>query len=129
MPSWSRGRVALVGDAAASPTLLAGEGSALAMAAAYVLAGELAEAPGDPAGAFARYEQRLHALYEAKQNAALRFLDSFAPRSRLALFVQTMGSRVLAVPWLADRLARSWLDPIELPRYGSLGDEAVALGA
>ena len=31
MPSWTRGRVALVGDAAACPSLLAGQGSALAM--------------------------------------------------------------------------------------------------
>jgi 2-polyprenyl-6-methoxyphenol hydroxylase-like FAD-dependent oxidoreductase len=31
MPSWSRGRVVLVGDAAACPSLLAGQGSALAM--------------------------------------------------------------------------------------------------
>jgi 2-polyprenyl-6-methoxyphenol hydroxylase-like FAD-dependent oxidoreductase len=129
MPAWSRGRVALVGDAAACPTLLAGEGSALAMAGAYVLAGELADAHGDHARAFARYDQRLHALCEAKQDAALRFLDSFAPRSRLALLLQTMGSRVLAVPWLGDRLARSWLDPIELPTYASLGDPAPAVGA
>lgn len=31
MPSWTRGRVALVGDAAACPSFLAGQGSALAM--------------------------------------------------------------------------------------------------
>jgi 2-polyprenyl-6-methoxyphenol hydroxylase-like FAD-dependent oxidoreductase len=119
VPRWSKGRVALVGDAAACPSLLAGEGSALAMTAAYVLAGELAEADRDYAQAFARYDERLHAPYEAKQDAAIRFLDSFAPRSRLALFVQTMGSRLLAVPWLADRLARHWLDPIKLPAYAS----------
>ena len=41
MPSWTRGRVALVGDAAACPSLLAGQGSALAMVEAYVLAAEL----------------------------------------------------------------------------------------
>jgi 2-polyprenyl-6-methoxyphenol hydroxylase-like FAD-dependent oxidoreductase len=121
MPRWSRGRVALVGDAAACPSLLAGEGSALAMAGAYVLAGELAEAHGDHAQAFARYEERLHALCEAKQDAAIGFIDAFAPRSKLALLVQTMGSRLLAVPWLADRLARRWLDPIELRTYASLG--------
>ena len=41
---WSRGRVALVGDAAYCVSLLAGQGSALAMTGAYVLAGELAKA-------------------------------------------------------------------------------------
>jgi 2-polyprenyl-6-methoxyphenol hydroxylase-like FAD-dependent oxidoreductase len=43
---WSCGRVALVGDSAFAPSLLAGQGSALAMTAAYVLAGELAIAEG-----------------------------------------------------------------------------------
>ncbi|HEY2510073.1 MAG TPA: FAD-binding domain [Polyangiaceae bacterium] len=117
IPRWSRGRVALVGDAAACPSLLAGEGSALAMAAAYVLAGELAVAAGDHTRAFARYEERLHGIYEAKQDGAIRFLDSFAPRSGLSLLLRTRGSRLLAVPWLADRLARAWLDPVELPAY------------
>lgn len=46
MPSWSRGRMALIGDAAACPSLLAGQGSALAMVEAYVLAAELNRSPG-----------------------------------------------------------------------------------
>ena len=41
MPRWSKGRVALVGDAAFCVSLAAGQGSALAMTAAYALAGEL----------------------------------------------------------------------------------------
>ena len=44
MEHWSRGRVALVGDAAYCVSLLAGQGSALAMTGAYILAGELAKA-------------------------------------------------------------------------------------
>ncbi len=39
--SWANGRVALVGDAASCVSLLGGQGSALAMIAAYILAGEL----------------------------------------------------------------------------------------
>jgi 2-polyprenyl-6-methoxyphenol hydroxylase-like FAD-dependent oxidoreductase len=46
MDKWSQGRVALVGDAAFCVSLTAGQGSALAMTAAYVLAGELAAAGG-----------------------------------------------------------------------------------
>ena len=46
MPGWAKGRVALVGDAAFCVSLLAGQGSALAMISAYVLAGELATADG-----------------------------------------------------------------------------------
>jgi 2-polyprenyl-6-methoxyphenol hydroxylase-like FAD-dependent oxidoreductase len=40
-PNWSLGRVGLVGDAAFCPSLLAGQGAALAMIAAYVSGGEL----------------------------------------------------------------------------------------
>ena len=41
MDAWSSGRVGLIGDAAFCVSLLAGQGSALAMTAAYVLAEEL----------------------------------------------------------------------------------------
>ncbi|HEY4121948.1 MAG TPA: FAD-binding domain [Byssovorax sp.] len=116
LPRWSKGRVALVGDAAACPSLLAGEGSALAMAGAYVLAGELAS-HADHRTALQRYEERLHPTYEAKQRAAIGFLDSFAPRSRLSCFLRTRGTRVFSIPWLAGRLVRSWLDPVALPNY------------
>ena len=40
MPRWSEVRIALVGDAAFCVSLLAGQGAALAMLSAYVLAGE-----------------------------------------------------------------------------------------
>jgi 2-polyprenyl-6-methoxyphenol hydroxylase-like FAD-dependent oxidoreductase len=46
MRSWSKGRVALIGDAASRISLLAGRDSALAMISAYVLAGEFADAGG-----------------------------------------------------------------------------------
>jgi 2-polyprenyl-6-methoxyphenol hydroxylase-like FAD-dependent oxidoreductase len=37
MNTWSQGRVALIGDAAFCSSLLAGQGAALAMIAAYVV--------------------------------------------------------------------------------------------
>ena len=56
MDAWSQGHVALVGDAGFRVSLLAGQGSALAMTAAYVLAGELATSQDRPQEAFRRYE-------------------------------------------------------------------------
>src|SRR5579863_9122084 len=56
MQAWSRGRIALTGDAAFCVSLMAGQGSALAMTAAYILAGELAQSPGRHDLAFANYE-------------------------------------------------------------------------
>jgi 2-polyprenyl-6-methoxyphenol hydroxylase-like FAD-dependent oxidoreductase len=81
MDAWSHGRVALVGDAGFCPSLLAGQGSALAMTAAYVLAGELATSQDRPQEAFHRYEGRLHAFIHAKQQAAERFAAAFVPKT------------------------------------------------
>ncbi len=53
MPEWHRGRVALLGDACGCLTLLAGQGSHMAMAGAYVLSRELARHGGDYEAAFA----------------------------------------------------------------------------
>lgn len=54
MPRWSRGRVALVGDAAYAPSFLTGQGSSLALVGAYMLAASLADR--DAAAGFAAYE-------------------------------------------------------------------------
>jgi 2-polyprenyl-6-methoxyphenol hydroxylase-like FAD-dependent oxidoreductase len=115
MPAWTRGRVALVGDAAACPSLLAGQGSALAMVEAYVLAAELAAA-ADHREAFARYERRLMPFVLSKQKAAVKLAGAFAPKSRWQLFVVKAVTRVIGLPLIA-RLAvgTSLRDAVELP--------------
>ncbi|MCC7153205.1 MAG: FAD-binding domain [Bryobacterales bacterium] len=118
MNAWSRGRVALVGDAAYCVSLLAGQGSALGMAGAYILAGELHRANGDYRIAFARYHALLGPLIEAKQEAALRFAGTFAPKSRLALAVRNRIFDLLSIGWIADlAVGRDLADRIELPDY------------
>ncbi len=115
MPSWTRGRVALVGDAAACPSLLAGQGSALAMVASYVLAVELARA-ATPSEAFARYQRTLAPFLLSKQRAAERLAPAFAPKSRFQLFVRNSVVRLISLP-VVSRLAagKSFRDAIELP--------------
>ena len=54
-----KGRVALIGDACLCPSLLAGQGAALAVGAAYILAGELKACGGDHMAAFHQYQERL----------------------------------------------------------------------
>jgi len=118
MESWTQGRVALVGDAAWCPSLLAGEGSALAMIGAYVLAGELRRAEGDWRAAFARYERMLRSFIAEKQGAAVRFASSFAPRSTLGIAVRNLVTRAFAVGPIADLfLGRALRDEIHLPGY------------
>lgn len=118
MPSWSRGRIALVGDAAAAPSLLAGQGTALAMIEAYVFAAELHAAAGDHVRAFAAYQERLGAFIRAKQNGATRMGGAFAPRTRALLRVRNTVMRLMTVPGVSDlAVGRSLYDRIELPDF------------
>jgi 2-polyprenyl-6-methoxyphenol hydroxylase-like FAD-dependent oxidoreductase len=118
MESWTNGRVALVGDAAACVSLLAGEGTGLAMTEAYVLAGELQAARGDHATAFRRYEERLAPLLRIKQRAARRMASAFAPKTPFGVFLRNQATRLLAIPALAERLVgRDLTDGFDLPDY------------
>lgn len=118
MQRWSRGRVALVGDAAFCVSLLAGQGSALAMTAAYVLAGELARAGGGHEEAFGNYERTLRAYIEDKQRGAVRYAGAFAPKTKWGLFVRNQVIRLFATPGLAKlTIGRDIFDRLQLPEY------------
>lgn len=118
MDGWSRGRVALLGDAAFCVSLLAGQGSALAMTSAYVLAGELHRANGDYREAFRRYQERLGAFIRKKQDGAEKFAGTFAPKTAIGLFLRNRITRMLDIPWIADlAIGRDLKDNITLPDY------------
>lgn len=70
MDHWTKGRVALVGDAGYCPSPYTGQGTSLAIVGAYVMAWELAQSPNDHAAAFARYEAKLRPFVEANQAIA-----------------------------------------------------------
>ncbi|HEY2816295.1 MAG TPA: FAD-binding domain [Casimicrobiaceae bacterium] len=118
MPRWSAGSVILLGDAAACPSLLAGEGTGLAMLEAYIVAGELHRANGDTSVAFAAYERRLRGLVTAKQESAVWFRGFFAPDTGLGLAVRNLAVHAFAFPFVAKPLlSRSLRDNLELPEY------------
>jgi 2-polyprenyl-6-methoxyphenol hydroxylase-like FAD-dependent oxidoreductase len=71
MDRWSRGRVALLGDAGYCGSPLSGQGTSMALVGAYVLAGELAAAGGDHRTAFAAYEAELRDFVRRNQELAL----------------------------------------------------------
>ncbi len=119
MARWTKGRAALIGDAAACVSLLAGEGTGLAMAEAYVLAGELRDCGGDPTAAFARYEASMMPFLQRKQQSAARFASSFAPKSASGITFRNLVTRLFQIPSLADYfVGRNLRDDIELPDYG-----------
>jgi 2-polyprenyl-6-methoxyphenol hydroxylase-like FAD-dependent oxidoreductase len=119
MPSWTHGRVALVGDAAACPSFLAGQGSALAMVESYTLAAELARCRNHTE-AFARYQQRLAPLLRSKQDAATGLGLAFAPKNRRQLLVRNTVMRLMGLPGIGDLvMGRSFRDAVELPTFAA----------
>jgi len=119
MPSWTRGRVALVGDAAACPSFLAGQGSALAMVESYILAAELTRS-SDYSEAFARYETRLAPLLRSKQDAAVGLGLAFAPKNKFQLLVRNTVMKLMGLPKVADlAMGRSFRDAVELPTFAA----------
>jgi 2-polyprenyl-6-methoxyphenol hydroxylase-like FAD-dependent oxidoreductase len=118
MDRWSSGRVALIGDAAACVSLLAGEGTGLAMVEAYVLAGELARAQGDLRQAFGAYESRLRKFIEQKQDGATKFISFFTARTELGIWLRNATMRAMNLPMIGDLVMKRTLrDDIDLPDY------------
>ena len=116
LPRWSRGRVALLGDAAGGVSI-GGMGTGSAIVAAYVLAGEMESDPENHIAAFHRYQQRVqpYAVVGARngENSG-RFL---APRTSWGL---AFRNRVLSVPfvktWMINMVHRTG-ENIDLPIY------------
>jgi len=118
MDKWSQGRIGLVGDAAFCPSLLAGQGTALAMVAAYILAGELGTTGKSPEEALERYQLQLYSFISAKQRAAEKFARSFAPGTRWGLFLRNQITKAFAIPFIPELvMGPGLLDRIDLPVY------------
>ena len=84
LPQWSRHRVVLLGDAAYAVSLLAGQGASLAIAAAYMLAEQLATASSVQT-ALNHYERLWRPVAEEKQQVARNGICWFLPHSRAQL--------------------------------------------
>jgi 2-polyprenyl-6-methoxyphenol hydroxylase-like FAD-dependent oxidoreductase len=95
LPAWSQGRVALVGDAAATVSLF-GDGSSLAMIGAYTLAEALAVTPDDHASALRSYETRHRALAHARQRGYTIAAALLVPTTRAGITVRNLAARLLA---------------------------------
>jgi 2-polyprenyl-6-methoxyphenol hydroxylase-like FAD-dependent oxidoreductase len=98
MPSWSQGRVVLVGDACQSLSLITAQGASLAVAGAFVLAEELERTGNDVRAALVRYERRVKPAASRVQAAGRRLARWFVPESRARLAVRDMAMRAAAWP-------------------------------
>ncbi|MFC4062527.1 FAD-dependent oxidoreductase [Planomonospora corallina] len=91
MPGWTRGRVTLLGDAAHAVSLMAGQGSSMAMGGAHTLAVELLGA--GVGAALDRYERRMRPFVLAKQRSGRAAAHWMVPRRawRIALRNRLFG--------------------------------------
>ncbi len=100
LPTWSHGRIAVLGDAASCVSLF-GDGSTLAMAGAYTLAEQLAGSPGDHAAALRRYEAAQRILVEPKLNGVARASAMMVPATRAGIAARNVTLRTAS--FLASR--------------------------
>ena len=92
LPSWSAGRVVLLGDAAASVSLF-GDGSSLAIAGARTLAATLAE--GEHVTAFRRYEAEHRRRTDARGRGAGLVAAMLIPKTRAGILARNTAARLL----------------------------------
>lgn len=119
MDRWSKGRVALVGDAAYCASPISGMGTSLALCGAYVLAGELGR-HADHADAFAAYEKIMRPFVGQAQSVP-KFAPRLAsPHSRIGIAIGYAFLRMASAPGfktLLSPLLSPKADAIELPNY------------
>ena len=120
LPSWSTGRVVVVGDAAYCASPVSGMGTSLAIAGAYLLAGAIGT-NADHVKAFATYEREMRPFVDDAQKLPPGVPRIANPTSRVGVRVFRTAVRVAAsapVRALTSRLASSSANAIPtLPEY------------
>jgi 2-polyprenyl-6-methoxyphenol hydroxylase-like FAD-dependent oxidoreductase len=91
MPSWTKGRVALVGDAGYCASPAAGMGASLALSGAAAVAQALATHDGNVDLAFQAYKHQLRPFIEEVQATALTMLSTyFVPKTEEAIHARNI---------------------------------------
>lgn len=97
MPTWSRGRVTLVGDAGYCPGPAVGGSTSLAVYGAYVLADALMKADGDHVSAFAAYERTMAAPVAGARGLARVNARTVVPGTRWGVQALIGAAQLISV--------------------------------
>jgi 2-polyprenyl-6-methoxyphenol hydroxylase-like FAD-dependent oxidoreductase len=123
LPSFSKGRVTLVGDAGYCASPLSGMCTTLALVGAYVLAGELGPANAvDPQrirSAMARYEEVMRPFVARCQDLP-NGIDGYLPKSRSEIAITAAVMKWVQRWPFRPLAAKTWFstaDSIDLPTY------------
>jgi 2-polyprenyl-6-methoxyphenol hydroxylase-like FAD-dependent oxidoreductase len=116
---WYRGRTVLLGDAGYCGSPLAGLGTAMALVAAYVLAGELSATPDDHEAAFARYQEEMGAYVKQCQALPPGGVKGFAPNGALMIRMRNLSMAMMTRWPMRALVARQFqkADAITLKDY------------
>ncbi|WP_264028789.1 FAD-dependent monooxygenase [Mycolicibacterium aichiense] len=97
VPSWSKGRIGLLGDCAFCNATFGGAGTSLALIGAYILAGELA-ATADHAAALVSYQHRMQPFTASAPVVRPAVLRIANPRTRIGIAALRGVARAAASP-------------------------------
>lgn len=98
LPRWSRGRVALLGDAAHCLTLISGQGAGMALTSAAILADALSR--GGVVEALAEHEMRLRPSILRLQARSRKMAGMFVPRSQVTFALRNLFMRHAPRQWI-----------------------------
>ncbi|MFI1994292.1 FAD-dependent monooxygenase [Actinoplanes sp. NPDC020271] len=115
-PEWTRGRIALVGDAACGATI-GGQGNGTAIVSAYVLAGELAAAGGDHRVAFPGYVRRIQKFARGTQEGGDTTGRFLAPRTSRGIWMRNYLNNQKWFLGLISQVANRRAADLDLPAY------------
>ncbi|WP_330228020.1 FAD-dependent monooxygenase [Nocardia sp. NBC_00508] len=122
MPSWVRGRVALLGDAGYCGSPLTGQGTAMALVGAYVLAGEIAAHAADPERGLARYDEVLRPFVKIAQQLQPGGLPAMTPKTRFGIRAGHLVSKLMMSKAMRPLMMRmlSKTESYDLPDYSGV---------
>ena len=101
LPTLSRGRFVLVGDAGYAPGPI-GTGTSLAMTGAYVLAGEVSKNKGNLGAALKGYEEAMRPLIDDLQKIPSLVPWIFAPQTAWAIWLRNIVFAILCRTRMLD---------------------------
>jgi 2-polyprenyl-6-methoxyphenol hydroxylase-like FAD-dependent oxidoreductase len=122
MPTWTAGRVTLVGDACSAVSLVAGQGASVAMGSSYVLAHALG-AGASVEEALRRYEAEVKPVVARKQASGRRTAAWLFPSSRWRLAARNLAASLGRLPgmeWLLRPLFAAGKESLVHPRHAAL---------
>lgn len=108
MPTWSKGRVVLLGDAGYCASPISGMGTTLALTGAYNLAGALSQHPLDLNTALLTYEREMRPIVELAQRlpGGPRQPHIMAPQTAWGIWLRMLIFAALYWTGLASMLAK-----------------------